>query len=249
MKKTSKKLANLQEKCTTLLHQIQNWQEVQLIYIPHVASLLSQMECPLETGTNMAPLSESFPETIPLFMPSSLPHPICTLPMLQDICQLEQCLHKPQADDALANIRRQHRVIQGLWQFKKLNVSGMGNKPNTCLIKHFDNKTKWFCQKYRTVWQALRVLDPNGSWSMCLKELKDIDIHGPGKDLDNTCSSNSCYEPSWIWLVPHATANSNDPEAGMREEFNKCMHAEWAKARAHVMQWNEELLLVQEEMW
>ena len=118
MKKTSKKLADLQEKHTTLLHQIQNWQEVQLIYIPQVASLLSQMECPLETGANMAPSSKSFPETIPLFMPSSLPHPIRTLPMLQDICQLERRLHEPQADDALANIHRQRRVIQGLWQFK-----------------------------------------------------------------------------------------------------------------------------------
>jgi hypothetical protein len=252
MKKTSKKLADLQEKRTALLRRIQNWQEVQLVYIPQVASLLSQMECPPETGTNTAPPSESFPETIPLFMPSSLPHPIRTLPMLQDICQLERRLREPQADDALADIRRQRRVIQGLWQFKKLNVSGTGNKPNTRLItlyKRFDNKTKRFCQRYRMAWQALHVLDPNGSWSMRLKGLKDIDIRGPGKDLDNTCSSNSRYEPSWIWLVPRATADSNDPEAGMsEEEFNECMRAEWAKARARVMRWNEELLLVQEEM-
>ena len=172
--------------------------------------------------------------------------------MLHDICQLERQLREPQADDTLADIRRQRRVIQGLWQFKKLNVSGTGNKPNTHLItlyKCFNNKTKRFAQRYRTAWQALRILDPDGTWSTRLKELRDIDIRGPGKDLDDTCSSNSRYEPSWIWLVPRVSSESNNPEGGMHEEeFNDHMRVEWAKARARVMRWKEELLLVQEEM-
>ena len=33
------------------------------------------------------------------------------------------------------------------------------------------------------------------------------------------------------------------------DEFNQCMHMEWAKARAHKMRWKEELMLIQEEMW
>ena len=33
------------------------------------------------------------------------------------------------------------------------------------------------------------------------------------------------------------------------DELNDCMHVEWAKSRACMMQWKEELLLVQEEMW
>ena len=126
----------------------------------------------------------------------------------------------------------------------------MGNRPNTqfiTLYKHFNNKTKHFAQKYRTAHQALHILDPNGSWSMQLKELKDIDICGPRKDLDE--KSNSCYEPSWIWLMPHVT-DPNNIEAGIHEdELNDCMHVKWAKSRAHMMQWKEELLLVQEEMW
>ena len=109
---------------------------------------------------------------------------------------------------------------------------------------------KRFAQRYQTAWQALCILDPDGTWSTCLKELKDIDICGPGKDLNNTCSSNSRYELSWIWLVPHFTSESNNPKGGMHEEeFNDHMHVEWAKVRAHMMQWKEELLLVKEEMW
>ena len=82
---------------------------------------------------------------------------------------------------------------------------------------------------------------------MQLKELKDIDIHGPGKDLDK--KSNSRYEPSWIWLVPHVTDPNNIKAGICKDELNDCMCVEWAKSRAHMMRWKEELLLVQEEMW
>ena len=32
------------------------------------------------------------------------------------------------------------------------------------------------------------------------------------------------------------------------DEFNKSMQVEWSKARAHMQRWNEELLIIQEEM-
>jgi hypothetical protein len=247
--KSSKQLAELQEKRTTLHRQIQNWREVQLIYTPQVAYLLSRTDQPLETDANTPPSPPDiiFPENLPLYMPSSLPRHIRTLPALHEICQLELRLRKPQADDALADVRRQRRVIQGLWQFKKLNVSGTGNKPNTRFInlyKRFDKKTKRFAEKYRTAWQALHVLDPNGSWAIRLKELKDGDIRGPGRDA-NDATTSSRYEPSWIWLVQRG----GDTESGMcEEELNESMRAEWAKTRARMSRWNEELLLVQEEM-
>ena len=71
--KTSKNLADLQEKCTALLRRIQNWCEVQLVYILQVASLLSQIETLPQTSTSTAPPSENFPKTIPLFMPFLCP--------------------------------------------------------------------------------------------------------------------------------------------------------------------------------
>jgi hypothetical protein len=113
------------------------------------------------------------------------------------------------------------------------------------LYKRFDNKTKCAVEEYRAAWRALRILDPNGSWSIRLKELRDKDVCGPGKDPNDTSTSNSGYEPSWIWLVPRATSLSG--ETG-KEEFNDSMRIEWAKARARMMRWQEELSIVQEEM-
>ena len=200
--KTSKQLADLQEKRNALLTLIQNWREVQFIYTPHVVSLISQALHP-ETNAPVVSSPETLPENIPLFLPSSLPPHIRSLPELTEICQLERRLREPQADDALADIRRQRRVIQGLWLFKRLNISGTGNKPNTRMVslyKRFANKTNRAAEKYRSAWRALSVLDPNGSWSMRLKDLKNEDISGPGKEPDDTSITNSCYEPSWIWL-------------------------------------------------
>ena len=84
-------------------------------------------------------------------LPSSLPPHIRALPELKEICNLELQLRRPQADDALANVRRQRCVIQGLWLFKRLNVSGTGNRPNTCMIslyKCFNDKTDRAAEKW-----------------------------------------------------------------------------------------------------
>ena len=88
---------------------------------------------------------ETFPKNTPLFFPSLLPPHICNLPELQDICQLKRHLREAQADDALAEVHHQRCIIQGLWQFKKMNVSGTGNKPNT----HF--LTLWNCFNKKTM--------------------------------------------------------------------------------------------------
>ena len=251
--KTSKQLADLQEKRNALLTRIQNWREVQFIYTPHVVSLISQVLRP-ETNTpptvSISPAPETLPENMPLFLPSSLPADIRALPELKEICQLERRLREPQADDALADIRRQRRVIQGLWHFKRLNMSGIGNKPNTRMVslyKHFDNKTDRAAEKYRSAWRALSVLDPSGSWLMRFKELKKEDISGPGKEPDDN-SSNSRFQLSWIWLVPRNSGLSNVETTIGEDEFNGTMQVEWSKARARMERWKEELLIVQEEM-
>ena len=95
------------------------------------------------------------------------------------------------------------------------------------LWKCFDDKTKQAAQAYQTTWSALCILDPNGSWMSCLKELKDRDTSGPGKDPEDTSTTKSCYEPSWIWLVPHVQVSTGNTNSGIdEEEFNDSMCVE-----------------------
>lgn len=203
--------------------------------MPHVASLLSCTALQ-ETGAPTASLPpETLAENVPLYLPLSLLPHLCALPELKEICLLEKHLCEPQADDALAELQCQQHVIQGLWYFKKLNVSGTGNRPNTkmlTLYKHFENKLSMLPKKYWAAWRALCNLDLDGSWSTWLKELKKEHISGPGREPDNV--SNSRYQPTWIWLVPHINSSSNAETTLGEDEFNQGMCVEWAKVRAQM---------------
>ena len=220
------------------------WRPIQLAYIPHVASLLPSVQ-----DDNGAYYSN--PESIPLYLPSSLPPEIRQCPELKDIHDGERRLREAQADDALAEVRRLRRVIQGLWQFKKLNVSGTGNRPNTRvlhLFSRFDTKLQLAVNRYHVAYTALKALEPNGSWRDRLKELKPSDLRGPGRDPDNSedGNSNGRFEPSWIWLVTRLPKERGDNQT--EDEFNHSMRAEWAQTRARMCRWSEELLIIQEEM-
>jgi len=239
--RTSKQLADLESKRTVLRNRIQRWRTVQLIYMPCVGGLLPS----LIAGTSESPIEPA--ESLPLHLPSALPPRLRQSPELSNIVEKECRLRVAQADDALAEIRRQRRIISGLWQFKKLNVDGTGNRVATrmrTLYNRFRLRTRRCATCYRMARAALVVMDPNGSWQSRLKDLKDNDIRGPGKD--DTSLGNSRFEPSWIWLVPRL---SSAPDMGDSEQvLNDSLEVEWSKSYARKKRWEEEVLLIQEEM-
>ncbi|PPQ76961.1 hypothetical protein CVT24_009371 [Panaeolus cyanescens] len=260
--KVTKAMADHQEKETRLLMDIQTWRQTQLLYMPDVLSLLtppvsieSQSTTPAPTPTSTAPGSDraqskvlqSEPEPVDvlsmsLHLPSSLPPSLRS--KLPAISRKEARLREAQADDALRGIRRQRRVMQGLGIFKKLNVSGTGNRANTrmtTLYNQFAEKLARFATEYRRARAALLVLDPNGKWKERLKELREEDIRGPAKDDDENASR---YEPSWIWLVSNTQSGGSEDDGSL----NDSIRAEWVKSRARMKRWKEEWLLLQEEM-
>ena len=242
-KKTSKQLADLEEKRSALIRQIVIWRPIQLAYIPHLASLLPS------DGDNDSYYSN--PESTPLYFPSSLPSKIRQSPELKEIRDVEQRLREAQANDALADVRRLRRVIQGLWQFKKLNVSGTGNRANTRTLdsySRFQTKLQRAANRYNVAFSALMALEPNGEWKEQLRELQPSDIRGPGRNPDDPedGKSNGRFEPSWIWLVTRSQKERGDNQT--EDELNHSMRSEWAQTRARMCRWKEELLIIQEEM-
>jgi hypothetical protein len=148
-KPTRAEQTDLHEKRIALLRRIQVWREVQMVYMPCVASLLSSSPNPdlNEIRTNASSMERV--ENITLFPPSSL---LTTLPLaLREIGISPGLLEKEiklciaQADDALAELCRQRRIVTGLVLFKKLNISGTGQKKNTrlrTLFQRFGNTIK-----------------------------------------------------------------------------------------------------------
>ena len=200
--KTSKQLADLEEKRSSLIRQIQIWRPIQVAYTPHVATLLPLVDSVDEPGSQY-----THPKSAPLCFPSSLPSEIRRRAEMKEMCDAERRLWEPQADDALADVHWFRRTIQGLWQFKKLNVSGTGNKPNTWMLdlyNRIDYKLQRAANQYRIAYAALMALDPNGSWREHLKELNPVDIRGPRRDPDHpedAKTSSGRFILSWMWLV------------------------------------------------
>jgi hypothetical protein len=58
-------------------------------------------------------------------------------------------------------------------------MSGMGNRPNTRMLKLYKQisfKVEWAAHRYRTAWSALIILDPGGEWQSRLQVLQREDI-------------------------------------------------------------------------
>ncbi|KDQ33848.1 hypothetical protein PLEOSDRAFT_1073975 [Pleurotus ostreatus PC15] len=240
-KMSPKELAEIEQRRNTLLHDIMTWRAIQLAYMPCVATLLASPD----SLANADNTSHTSAEQLPLFLPSGIPSE--ALSTVQVHANNEIRYRLAQAEDGLAGIRRQRRVLHSVYQFKKLNVSGTGNKPNTRIRSVFDKVNKkiaGLAQRYRAACAALLILDPQGTWVGRLRELADGDIRGPGREGSDP--RNSYFEPSWIWLV--APAPNTDVDETQEPAFDETMRIEWAKTKARADRWVEELQLVQEEM-
>jgi hypothetical protein len=244
---TQKQLADLEEKRRILISRINKWREVQLSYLPGIGSLVANTTSKLLSAALTA-------EEVPLFLPLSLPSNLQTTPGFLASLAYEVQLRIAQANDALADIRHNLRTISGLWQFKRVNISGTGNRPNTrmrSLFNRFNHRMRQSVLRYRAARSAL-ITGQQGEDR--LKDLKDSDVRGPGKDdfyLQDAekakyGASKGRYEISWIWLVPQS--NSELDTNSSEQVFDEGLRVEWSKSQARKMRWEEEVHIIQEEM-
>lgn len=222
-----------------------------MAYIPDIGTLVASVASKL--------LSESLAaEDVPLFLPSSLSANLQSTPGFTKTLAHEIQLRVAQADDALADIRHHLRIISGLWQFKKVNISGTGNRPNTrmrSLFNRFNHRMRQSVLRYQAARSALLAANLGRQhWEDRLKDLKDSDVRGPGKDdfylqeagKTTYGTSKGRFEMSWIWLVPHSKSevDTNSSE----QVFDEGLRVEWSKSQARKMRWEEEVQIIQEEM-
>jgi hypothetical protein len=100
----------------------------------------------------------------------------------------------------------------------------------------------------------LAVNSGGQNWEDRLKDLKDNDVRGPGKDdfylqeagKATYGASKGRYEMSWIWLVPRS--ESEVDRNSSEQVFDEGLRVEWSKSQARKMRWEEEVQILQEEM-
>ncbi|KAI0702101.1 hypothetical protein C8Q76DRAFT_802395 [Earliella scabrosa] len=210
-----------------------------------MASLSSTSTSPDSTPTDVQA------KDVRLFLPSCLPA-VLHDESLHPLAEKERRLRLAQADDCLEDVRRYRRILAGITEFKRLNVSGTGNRRVgriRTLYEKFQTKLNRAITLYRTAYAALIKLDPSGAWRDRLRELRDEDNRGPGREDDE---SEGRHEVSWIWLTPRSssapTSDASTPSPDTATEYADSMRVEWAKLRARAERWEEEEKLLLEEM-
>lgn len=253
----------LESRRAALFDRIESWRSIQPLYMPGI----TQLRQTNGTRTDAMPDSNDSkqPENMPLWLPSSMPSALLQTGCVSGLVEKERKLRIAEADDALAALCRQLRIMTGVFDYKKTHVSGGGQRSNTrarTLMSQITDKTRLFAERYRAARLALTKLEPDGDWRVRLQPLRAEDIRGPGRGDDE--ESEGRRELSWIWLTPGRAKSGTDGG----DEFEvaegtfasyQCpivsansmligLRVEWAKSHARAQRWSEETVLLVEEM-
>ncbi|KAF9496443.1 hypothetical protein BDN71DRAFT_1482196 [Pleurotus eryngii] len=136
------------------------------------------------------------------------------------IAEYEWRLRYGQAFDTLGDLR--HRYSRG----QQHNTRSM------MLVKNVQARVNTAVNKY---------LLGKAGWELVLRPLADADIRGL-RDGEDAASSEGWWTLSWIW----ATERTNGAE--LNEGMNEALRIEWCKMRAQAQCWQEECILLSEEM-
>ena len=155
----------------------------------------------------------------------------------------EKELRFGQLQDSLDDLRRARRIRRGLLTFHKIQLAGEGQRTQTksrAVIQTIQDRINKSVRRYRVAREALFWLDPCGDWKDLYPPLTDADNRGPGKELEEVGASDGQYAPSWIWRSITMVVSP--------DEVNEDMRVEWAQCIARANRWEEEIVLLQEEM-
>ncbi|THU88535.1 hypothetical protein K435DRAFT_679607, partial [Dendrothele bispora CBS 962.96] len=256
----------VQKRRTSLLKRIQQFRTVQKMLMPRLEDALLLLE------TTSRPAMSS-PEKIRLFLPSDLPTAsLRSLACVRSLAEDEAQLREAEARDALEGVREGLRARTMCTRYKIQNVRGQrSNTRAGGVLRNINIRIHSSKIRYRRAHTALQTLDREGPWSEVLKPLDDKDVRGLNeraltkeeaqeremrvqRGFHSEDEEEIDIEPgivamvqgegrrtlSWIWYDP--TISSDDPA------FMDAVRVEWCKARARMLRWKEEVILLVEEI-
>ncbi|KIK77166.1 hypothetical protein PAXRUDRAFT_393130 [Paxillus rubicundulus Ve08.2h10] len=234
---TDQQKARMQERTNALVRHIEAWANVQVIYIPGVASIRARSLVNFKSALR--------PQDFNLWLPSALQRQVPCDTRLEEI---EWKLRFGQAHDALNELRQALRSRSYMLCFKDWFLRGQGanTRARNCL-KSVDTKIDSSAVKYRTAHGALLALSlllGKVGWMNSLRPLENEDIRAMTAGT-NDCPTEGRRRLSWIWLV--CGYSESDAEQDGDEGLQDAIRIEWCKIRARAHRWAEEVDLLFEE--
>lgn len=225
---------------------------IQELYIPGIGLYR-------RSATNRESADTFNAEEIALLLPSNL---VPRFHVDTRLAEYEYRLRYGSAHDLLSELRRQLLILGTMYQSKDRYVRGQEhNTRSITLIKNVQSRINSAAARYRSNREALLSLSSSlnkSGWESTLRVLADSDLRGL-KEGEDTSSSEGRRTLSWIWMT------QRENEAEMTEsmsEGNKCYYChirdilkvaialriEWCKSRSRAHRWQEECVLLKEEM-
>ncbi|KAJ7887149.1 hypothetical protein B0H13DRAFT_2342514 [Mycena leptocephala] len=249
--------SKIQDRRITFLSKLSKFRALQAVFMPGAARLLTDEEA--ERDADAPPPK---PEHIKLWMPSEMEAADRAMGCVRGLADIEAKLRASQCLNALVNLRSRLHSKRFFIGFRYANMSGQHQvmKANT-LQKQIGNRVDACAARYRAGRTALlRLQGESMDPQFRPLEEKDIQLDGEDGESDRAAkkklamigSGRGARAPrmapgtskkvmSWIWT---AQGGQNDGE----EALHNSVRVEWCRARARKLRWEEEVLLVREEM-
>ncbi|KDQ30010.1 hypothetical protein PLEOSDRAFT_1037626, partial [Pleurotus ostreatus PC15] len=222
------------ERRNRLMRRITTWQSIQELYVPGIG-LYQRSSTDRSVDTFKA-------EDIDLLLPSNI---IPRFHVNVKLAEYEFRLRYGSAHDLLTELRRQLLILGTMYQSKDRYVRGQEhNTRSVTLIKNVQSRINFAAVRYRSNREALVSLSTflnKSGWESTLRVLEDSDLRGL-KEGEDASSSEGRRTLSWIWM----TQRGNELE--MTESMSEALRIEWCKSRSRAHRWQEECILLKEEM-
>ncbi|KAJ3865746.1 hypothetical protein EV359DRAFT_62896 [Lentinula novae-zelandiae] len=215
--------AKTTERSTSLRRRVEVFAELQALHMPITVILRQQLASSGQTH---------FVYDLPLLLPSQVFRlgSSCDLVLLD----FEWRLRYAAAHDALEQMRK--HLLERNWSIDWKRRYGHGVRDGTRSandVSKLTDKVEACAARYRIHYAVLSTLAEKlgkVGWSADLRELRDSDIRAISRGNEETLRLGEGYVvTSWIWNT-----------SGLR--------VSWCKARARALRWQEECVLLQEEM-
>ncbi|GAW03831.1 hypothetical protein LENED_005583 [Lentinula edodes] len=181
---------------------------------------------------------------LPLLLPSQVFRlgSSCDLVLLD----FEWRLRYAAAHDALEQMRK--HLLERNWSIDWKRRYGHGVRDGTRSandVSKLTDKVEACAARYRIHYAVLSTLAEKlgkVGWSADLRELRDSDIRAISRGNEETLRLGEGYVvTSWIW-------NTSGIDKTDDLSLAECLRVSWCKARARALRWQEECVLLQEEM-
>ncbi|KAF8055893.1 hypothetical protein FPV67DRAFT_1679300 [Lyophyllum atratum] len=230
---TSLQRSKIIERSNRLWRKIEAWTSIQQLYMPVAAVLRAREE--REGGDERVSASN-----INLFLPSKIIP--SGAPCGTEFLTYEWRLRYAQAHSSLHDIRRAIILRTQMYKTKDQIVRGQRMLTRSlALIAKVQSRIIVGAEKYREVRKALVALASKllkTGWESELQVLTDEDLRG--LTSAETDRSEGRHTLSWIWQVGSPAMEGEGKQEALR--------IEWCKTRARAHRWQEECLLLEEEM-